>query len=59
MTYGLEELNLRILYAEVESENLASSYLLEGLGFIENKAAQTKELKNGTFIDLLRFELKS
>lgn len=55
--YGFNIMDLHRIEAVVEPENLASIWLLEKLGFMQEAVFREAELKNGKYIDLLEYAL--
>lgn len=53
--YGFEKLNLHRIGAQVDIGNVASSRLLERLGFSYEGTSRGCELKDGAFIDLKNY----
>jgi [ribosomal protein S5]-alanine N-acetyltransferase len=55
--YGFNQMKLHRIVAVVEPENLASIWLLEKLGFMQEGILREAEFKNGKYIDLIEYAL--
>jgi [ribosomal protein S5]-alanine N-acetyltransferase len=57
IAYGFDQMGLHRIEAIVETDNLASIWLLEKLGFMQEGVQKEAEIKNGKYIDLFEYAL--
>ena len=57
LRYAFKEMNVHRIHADVEPENLASSNLLQKLGFVHEGTLREVECKNQEYVSLMQFSL--
>lgn len=57
MDYMFDELNMKIVYLEVDTENTAAIACYEKCGFVEEGVLRCKRYKRGEYRDHLRLSI--